>query len=81
MIAAGVPIDIFSLLKLKLQILRIVGFTDVATVPSASGHMFNVSFRDLAAVPADAWPCLEEMRLVLDAPHSFSLPPAAMAGA
>ncbi|THH16358.1 hypothetical protein EW146_g4274 [Bondarzewia mesenterica] len=81
MMEAGIPIDLFSLLKLKVHLLRIVGFADVVAVPTASGNMFSVSFRDLGAITTDSWPCLNELLVLLDCSLPFSLPPTAMAGA
>ncbi|KAI0054105.1 hypothetical protein FA95DRAFT_1480391 [Auriscalpium vulgare] len=81
MIAGGVPIDLFSLLKIKKHLVQIAGFSDVSTIPSATGQMFYIAFAKLKHTPDHAWPCVDELLPVLDAPHSFTFPASAMTGA
>ena len=42
MVADGIEIDLFSLLRLKDQLLRVLGFEEVSLVPSPTGHTFHV---------------------------------------
>ncbi|EGO21469.1 hypothetical protein SERLADRAFT_372111 [Serpula lacrymans var. lacrymans S7.9] len=79
MLASGIEIDVFSLLKLKLHLVKIVGFEDVALVPATNGRTFHIQFGDLEDIPEDAYPCIDEFPAILDARHAFDLPPSAMA--
>ncbi|KAI0322233.1 hypothetical protein OF83DRAFT_1279816 [Amylostereum chailletii] len=78
LLSAGVTIDLFNLLKIKLYLLRIAGFQDVISRPSASGQSFYVVFGDLSTTPDHAWPCIDELLTILDSPFSFSFSSAAM---
>lgn len=81
MIADGIIIDSFTLLKIKVHLVQVIGFNDVSVVPSQSGHSFQVQFGEVHEIPQIALPCVNQLLLVLDAYHSVDLAPAAMAGA
>ena len=78
LLASGVTIELLDLLKIKLHLLRVVGFSDATLRPSASGQMQYVAFKRLNSVPDRGWICVDEMLKLLDASHGFALPPSAM---
>ncbi|KAJ3559109.1 hypothetical protein NM688_g537 [Phlebia brevispora] len=80
MIADGLSVDLFTLLRLKDQLARTFGYQDVTAVPSSSGHTFHIQFKDSSGAPAYSYPCITDLMFLLDAPHSFSLASSAMGG-
>ncbi|KAI0362213.1 hypothetical protein OH77DRAFT_1416438 [Trametes cingulata] len=80
MLSDGISIDINSLLKLKDHLARALGFAEVAMVTAGTSNAFYVRFSSLDAVPEVAYPCLNELMLVLDSPVPYDLPPSAMGG-
>lgn len=80
MVADGIPIEVFSLLKLKHQLLSTLGYHDVSLVPSANGQTFYVQFHGLDFVPPTAFPCIADLMLVLDSARPYNLSCAAMGG-
>ncbi|KAI0831397.1 hypothetical protein BC628DRAFT_1312212 [Trametes gibbosa] len=80
MLSDGISIDIASLLKLKDHLARALGFAEVAMVNAGSGTAFFVRFSSLDVVPEAAYPCLNELMLVLDSAVPFDLVPSAMGG-
>jgi hypothetical protein len=80
LIADGIPIDISSLLKIKIELLRIIGFTDIAVVPRNNKSAFYVTFSALTDIVDTALPCVHGLPVVLDAAYSLNLPPSAMGG-
>ncbi|THH07445.1 hypothetical protein EW145_g3377 [Phellinidium pouzarii] len=79
MIADGISIDLFSFLKIKLQLVVLLGFSAAILVPAPSGHSFHVHFGDLKAVSPYALPCLQGLMALLDSHRPFQLSPSAMA--
>ncbi|KDQ60796.1 hypothetical protein JAAARDRAFT_173016 [Jaapia argillacea MUCL 33604] len=80
MMADGVEVDVFSLLKIKVHLVQLLGFSDVSVVPSPSGLSFYVQFGELSGIPELAFPCVNELLATLDAFHPFNLAPSAMGG-
>lgn len=80
MIADGVKIDTFSLLKVKSHLLELLGFADVVSIPASTGHAFHVGFGDLDTVPWFSLPCVHQLPAVLDSSHAFGLSPSSMGG-
>lgn len=80
MIADGIAIDTTSLLKIKEHLVRLVGFPEVVLTVSGSGSAFFVSYGELDTIERLAFPCLDDLLLVLDAWHTFELAPSAMGG-
>lgn len=74
MIADGVEIDTFSLLKLKVQLVRVIGFTDISVLPLEDAHSIRLQFGDVSEIPELAFPCIEGLVSVLDATHLLTLP-------
>ncbi len=80
MIADGLDVYIFALLKLKFLLVRLLGFKDASLVPTSSGRSFYVRFSQLTKLNTFAYPCLDNLMPVLDASFPFELAPAAMGG-
>ncbi|KAH8117558.1 hypothetical protein DFH11DRAFT_1504486 [Phellopilus nigrolimitatus] len=78
MIADGIPIDIFSFLKIKLQLVAMLGFTGTALVPAPSGHSFHVQFGELKTVNPYALPCVQGLMALLDASRPFEFSSSAL---
>jgi hypothetical protein len=80
MIADGIEVDIFSLLRLKEQILSIIGCQDVNIIPSATGHTFHVRFGAIKAISRWADPCIADLSLLIDSAQEYSVSCAEMGG-
>lgn len=80
MAADGIPIDIFSLLKLKDQVVRAFGFQDIVVVPSPNGHTFHIRFGIVPRIPPAVCSCVPDLMLILDSPRAFDLSCSAMGG-
>lgn len=80
MISDGVPVDVFSLLRLKDQLARTLGYQDVVMVPSANGHTFHVQFRGIVSIPSAAFPCITDLMLAMDSAYPYELSCSAMGG-
>jgi len=78
MMADGIEIDGFSLMKLNSQYLKITGFSEVSITPAQNGHSFRVDFGNITDIPASAFPCVEELVHVVDAAHFVDLPHVAL---
>ncbi|TDL27495.1 hypothetical protein BD410DRAFT_782583 [Rickenella mellea] len=78
MVAEGIPIDLFSLLKIKYHLVILLGFTDVALAPAPNGHSFYVRYGSLGEIKDLALPCFSGLVDLLDAFHYFDLPASAM---
>ncbi|KAG6900873.1 hypothetical protein C0993_009991 [Termitomyces sp. T159_Od127] len=79
MIADGVLIDSFALLKIKGHLANVIGFRDVASVPSQVGRLFQIQFGELSEINGFAFPCVNQLLKVMDAPHRIDIPPCVMA--
>ncbi|KZV90247.1 hypothetical protein EXIGLDRAFT_720571 [Exidia glandulosa HHB12029] len=78
MVANGIPITVPSLLKLKMHLARILGFTNVELAVAALGHDYHVTFGSLHQLPETAFPCINPMLKVLDAAERIRYPLSAM---
>ncbi|KAF5380960.1 hypothetical protein D9615_003973 [Tricholomella constricta] len=81
MIADGIAIDSFILLKIKHHIVQVIGFRDISVVPSQNGQSFHVQFGDAPEIPVIALPCVNQFLSVMDASHAVDIAPSTMAGA
>ena len=81
MIADRIAIDGFLLLKLKIHLVRIIGFSDISVTCSPSGQSFYIQFGKVSEIPQLSFPCVHGLLLVLDAHHTVDLPHFAMVGA
>lgn len=80
MIADDISIDVFSLLKLKNILVRLLGYRDVSLIPTSTGRSFYVRFSQLNEISTWAYPCLDDLMLVMDSPSPLELAPSAMGG-
>jgi len=78
MLTDGIEIDSFSLMKLKVHFVQLAGFSNIAVIPTQSRHSFRLQFSDIAEISELAYPCVEELVHVVDAPHSVNLPLSAL---
>ena len=81
MITDGIAIDSFLLLKLKVHLARIIGFSDISVTSSPSGQTPHIQFGEVFQIPELSLPCVHSLLPVLDACHSVELPHFAMVGA
>lgn len=80
MIADGIAVDVFSLLKLKDQLVRTIGFQDVSLIPSTNGHNFFIQFRGINSIPPPAYSSVADLMIVLDSARPYELSCSAMGG-
>ena len=80
MVAEGIPIDVTSMLKLKDHLAKTLGFAEVAMVCQGHSNSFHVRFGSLDAIPESAYPCLNELMLLLDSSHPYNLISSTMGG-
>jgi hypothetical protein len=80
LIADGIPVDLHYLMKIKLELARIIGFTDVVVIPKNGTQTFYVTFSDLPTIPEIALPCIHDLPRVLDAGFQYILPTSTMGG-
>lgn len=78
MIADGIPVDLFSLLKIKLQLAVLLGFSSANLVPAANGQSFYVNYGEMTRLRSSALPCLSGLMMLLDSRKPFQLPTSAM---
>lgn len=78
MIADGIEIDPFSLMKMKFQFVTIVGFNNVSFTRSLGQHSFNLQFTDSAEITESSFPCIEELAHIIDSPHRSRVPRSAL---
>lgn len=78
MIAEGAPIDVFSLLKIKLQLAILLGFSSASLIPAANGQSFYVNHGDLVNINPASSSCFSIMMTLLDSRKLFELPASAM---
>lgn len=76
LIADGIAIDTFTLLKLKLHLVEIMDFSDIAAIPSHHGQPFYVQFGEVEEIPEIALPCVGELLQVLDSSHTVESTPS-----
>lgn len=80
MVADGIDIDVFSLLRLKEQVLGVIGFQTVTLVPSTTGHTFHVQFDGLREISRWADPCIADLMRILDSSQTYIISCAEMGG-
>ena len=77
MIGNGIEADLFSLLKIKQQLAKVIGFGQSTLVPNAAGTIY-VRFKRFKSIPEAAFPCLHGLLATLDVTTLSTLPPSAM---
>ena len=81
MIADGVQVDNFSLLRVKFHLAITLGFTNASLVPAPSGYSFHVQLGEIQKYNDYALACIDGLLLLLDANRNFTLPISAVTGA
>jgi len=74
MVADGVGIDSFSLMKIKVQFIQVAGFSNISVIPTQNGQSFHLQFGDIEELSESAYPCIEELVRIVDAPYYIDLP-------
>lgn len=80
MLSSGIAIDRTSLLKVKYQLVRLMGFQTASMVPTANGRSFHIRFTDFESIPETSLTCLNDLMLVLDSAQPYDLAPSMMGG-
>lgn len=78
MLSDGIEIDSFSLMKLKVQFVRFMGFSNISVIPTPSQQSFYLKYSDIDEISESAFSCVEQLVHVMDAPHSVELPRSAL---
>ena len=73
MIADGVPIDAFTLLKIKLHLVRLIGFSDISVTTSNDSNALLIQYGEALEISEMAFPCIEGLVAVVDAPHTVDM--------
>ena len=76
LISAGLPVDTNSYMTVKFHLLRVLGFKNVAIVPSATAQSFYISYTKLQSVPDYGWPCADELLTLFDSANFLPVSPA-----
>ncbi|KAG6879986.1 hypothetical protein C0992_008579 [Termitomyces sp. T32_za158] len=79
MIADGITIDSITLLKIKAHLANVLGFRDVASIPSQGGRLFQIQFGEISEINDFAFPCVNQLLTVMDASHRIDILPSVMA--
>ena len=74
MIADGVPIDAFTLLRIKLQLVRLIGFSDISVTTSSDSNALLIQYGEVLEISEMAFPCIEGLVALVDAPHTVDMP-------
>ncbi|KZT09437.1 uncharacterized protein LAESUDRAFT_741739 [Laetiporus sulphureus 93-53] len=80
MIVDGVPIDPIYLVKLKGDVVRLLGFEEVSMIPTATGRSFHVRFGGLDDIPDHAESCISDLMLIVDSPQTYDVSPSMIGG-
>lgn len=78
MLADGIEIDSFSLMKLKIELVQIAEFNRISVVPTQSRQTFRLLFGEIGEIPEDVYPCIEELVHVVDAAYYLKVPRSAL---
>lgn len=78
MLSDGIEIDSFSLMKLKVQFVRFMGFSNISVIPTPNQQSFYLKYSDINEISESAFSCVEQLVHVVDAPHSVELPRSAL---
>ncbi|KAF5315600.1 hypothetical protein D9611_004713 [Ephemerocybe angulata] len=78
MVADGVPIDAITLLKIKVQLIKLIGFSDL-TVMTGQDALY-IQYGEASELLEVAFPCVEGLVSVIDAPHTVEIPASVWGG-
>ncbi|KAH9951250.1 hypothetical protein B0H21DRAFT_272251 [Amylocystis lapponica] len=80
MVSDGIHVDTPSLLKIKDQVVRVLGFQDVSLVPAPNGYSFYVRFGSLDEIPESSDACICDLMYVLDSSQTHDVAPSNIGG-
>lgn len=80
LIADGISVDLFSLLKLKNHVVRVLGFAETSLVSSSNGQSFFVRFSEISQIPRCSFPCFSDLLVILDSSEPMDVTPFSMGG-
>lgn len=78
LLADGGKVDLVDLLKIKLILAKVLGFTITSLQPSANGQTFYVHCEGLHRILKVSYACINPLMRVLDAPHTLMFSPSSM---
>jgi len=78
MLSDGIEIDSFYLMKLKVQFVRFMGFSNVSVMPTPNHQSFYLKFGDIGEIFEMSFSCIEQLVHVVDSPHVIGLPHSAL---
>jgi hypothetical protein len=78
LLADGVQIDLVNLLKIKLILAKVLGFSKTNLRPTPNGQAFHVQFEELQKMHDVSYTCVNPLMRVLDAAHPLTLSPSSM---
>jgi hypothetical protein len=78
MLSDGIEIDSFSLMKLKVQFVRFMGFSNISVIPTPNHQSFYLKYGDIGEVFETSFSCIEQLVQVVDSPHLIRLPHSAL---
>ncbi|KAF9454513.1 hypothetical protein P691DRAFT_770412 [Macrolepiota fuliginosa MF-IS2] len=75
MLSDGVDADSLTIIKIKAQLVRILGSQNVSLVPAgANGRSFHLAYGEIKSIPEIAYPCFRGLVSLLDSWHKVELP-------
>lgn len=75
MLSDGIDADSLSLIKIKAQLVRILGFQNVSIIPTGTnGHWFHLAYGELTSISEIAYPCIGGLVSLLDSWNKIELP-------
>jgi len=75
MLSDGAIVDDITLVKIKAQLVKSLGFRDVLITPAGvNGHSSQLSYGEIKSIPESAYPCFGNLISLLDSWHKVELP-------
>ena len=74
MVADGVKVDPFTLLKIKVQFIRLMGYADLVVRPTLDPNTLHIQYGEVTDVPEIAYPAIEGLRPLIDAAYTIDMP-------
>lgn len=75
MLADGAIVDDITLVKIKAQLVRSLGFRDVSVTPAGvNGYASQLSYGEIKSIPESVYPCFGNLISLLDSWHKVELP-------
>lgn len=74
MLSDGVEVDSLTLIKVKAQLVRALGFQNVSIVPAgANGRSFHLAHGEIKSISESAYSCFKGLVSLLDSWHKIEL--------